>query len=252
MVAIDIGANIGDTAAIIRSRCEAPILCIEGDQMLTDMLSQNVARLGCVKQVHAYLDERREERQVNITKGGWNSTLLPIGSGPSLSIAFTTLDDVIDDVDRHRIKLIKLDIEGYECRALRGAQRTLLAGHPVVMFEHNRDALTSTGMDGTMIFSELRDHGYRSTLIWDCNGRFLLRTSLDDMASIEDLHDYIAYPGKQLGYIYYLDVCVFHSEDEDLAERCLVTERAERDTGKATSPTRQTTVTDLPQNVSAL
>ena len=229
MVAIDIGANIGDTAAIIRGACEAAIICIEGDQSLAGALSQNMARLGNVRSVHAYLGDRHEERRVSVAKGGWNSTLMPADVGPSVTIEFTTLDDLAEDVERQRIKLIKIDIEGYEYPALRGAKRTLLAGHPVVIFEHNRDALSSTGMDGTAIFSELKELGYRSTLIWDNNGRFLFRTSLEEMELIEDLHEYIAYPGKQLGCIYYFDICVFHQEDEDLAERCVIAERAERE-----------------------
>ena len=38
MVSVDVGANIGDTAAIIRSACPAPIVCVEGDELLGHVL----------------------------------------------------------------------------------------------------------------------------------------------------------------------------------------------------------------------
>jgi FkbM family methyltransferase len=229
MMAVDVGANIGDTAAIIRGACPAPIVCVEGDRALAGILAENVAQLGDVRLVHCYLDERREERPVNIAKAGWNSTLAPaVADAPGAVVAFSTLDDVIDDADHARIKLLKVDTEGYEKRVLRGARNLLRDGRPAVLFEHNRDALSCIEEDGTEIFSELRDLGYRSTLFWDNTGRFLLGTSLNETGMIADLHDYVAYAGRSLGCIYYLDVCAFHEDDGNLAEQCLTAERVHR------------------------
>src|ERR1039458_4940240 len=44
--AIDIGANVGDTAALIRKSADIPVLCIEGDPLLVPVLLDNSARLG--------------------------------------------------------------------------------------------------------------------------------------------------------------------------------------------------------------
>jgi FkbM family methyltransferase len=231
MMAVDVGANIGDTAAIIRGACPAPIVCVEGDPALAGLLAENVAQLGDVRLVHCYLDERREERRVNIAKGGSNSTLVPTDApAHGTVVAFATLDEVIDDADHARIKLLKVDTEGYEKRVLRGARNLLRDGRPAVLFEHNRDPLSCIEEDGTEIFSELSELGYRSTLFWDNTGRFLLGTSLSETGMIGDLHDYVAYSGRSLGCIYYLDVCAFHKDDSDLAEQCLTAERAHRHT----------------------
>jgi FkbM family methyltransferase len=233
MMAVDVGANIGDTAALIRGACPAPILCVEGDQALANVLAENAARLGNVRPVHTFVGERREERLVAIAKDGWNSTLIPAADSSGVSVAFATLDELIEAADRPRIKLLKIDTEGHERRVLRGATDTLREGRPVVLFEHNREALSAMGDDSTAIFSELRDLGYRESLFWDAEGRFLLGASLEDAEIIEDLHDYTAYVGRQLGQIYYLDVCVFHEDDRDLAEGCLAAERVERDAGRS-------------------
>src|SRR4051812_39979812 len=44
--AIDIGANVGDTAALIRKFADIPVLCIEGDPGLLSILNENAGRLG--------------------------------------------------------------------------------------------------------------------------------------------------------------------------------------------------------------
>ncbi len=41
----------------------------------------------------------------------------------------------IDDLELPDLAFFKLDIEGYEARALRGAEQTLLRFKPLVMFE---------------------------------------------------------------------------------------------------------------------
>lgn len=227
MIAVDIGANIGDTAAIIRSACPAPIVCIEGDRSLDRVLADNTAALGDVRVVSTYLDERPGEHAVDVAKEGWNSTLKPTDGG-GVGVSFVTLDEVMSGDDVRRVKFLKVDVEGYEYRILRGATRILREGRPVVQFEHNREALSSLGQDETSIFRHFAEFGYRRTLFWDNTGRFLLGTRLDSDQIVQDIHDYVAFASKRLGSIYYLDVCVFHEDDEDLAAQCLAIERGHR------------------------
>lgn len=65
-------------------------------------------------------------------KLNWNLTVV---EGPwgdvedDYEVPFTT----IDHLNLPRVDLIKLDIEGYETRALRGAKRTILKYRPVIM-----------------------------------------------------------------------------------------------------------------------
>ena len=230
MVSVDVGANIGDTAAIIRSVCPAPIVCVEGDELLGHVLNENLRILGEATVVHVYLSDSREEQHVRIEKEGWNNTLLPVaGEGRGKKVSFMPLDDALKDIDLHKVKLLKIDTEGFDARVLRGSRNILKIGRPVVIFEYNRENLSPLNEDGLSIFADLKNHGYHSALFWDDRGRFLLGTSLNDMAIIEDLHDYVDFREKPLGYIYYLDVCMFHEYDQDLAEKCLAAERQARE-----------------------
>ncbi|MFO0953213.1 MAG: FkbM family methyltransferase [Isosphaeraceae bacterium] len=244
MVCVDVGANVGDTAAILRAACPARIICVEGDESVAETLARNAERIGDVAIVRVFLDERDESRRVNVAKAGWNSTLLPVGSNGHAQasehgrvVRFSTLDEVLGSsgVDRAAVKLLKIDTEGFDARVLRGASRVLDEGRPVVLFEYNRENLAALGEDGLSIFDALRQRGYRTAMFWEAQGRFILGTTLDQSGILEDLHDYVGYHDGYLSAAQYLDVCVFHETDEDLAARCLSRERAER-TRPAGSP----------------
>lgn len=239
LLCVDVGANIGDTAAIIRSACPARIVCVEGDRSTTGVLVKNAQVIGDVTVKQTYLSDSIGTRQVAISKDGWNSTLLH--SDPTSSahtVTFLTLDEALRDVDTHLIKLLKVDTEGYDRRVLRGSQRILQTSRPVVLFEHNRENLFDLGEDGLDVFENLRLCGYKAVLFWEDRGRFMLQTTLDDTALIDDLHHYVDRQGLPAGSVHYLDVCAFHEQDEDLAEKSVAGEREARDKRRASGPVR--------------
>lgn len=67
----------------------------------------------------------------------------------------------VDDVVRHAVSLIKLDVEGGEYDALLGAQRTMSIHRPVIIFEASARSTPQYGVtahDFTSLFARL---GYR-------------------------------------------------------------------------------------------
>jgi FkbM family methyltransferase len=61
----------------------------------------------------------------------------------TIEIEITTLDEcLVNDLD---ISVMKLDVEGYECKVLRGAQQLLEKHHPLILFENNPGALRESG-----------------------------------------------------------------------------------------------------------
>jgi hypothetical protein len=94
-----------------------------------------------------------------------------------------------------------------------------------VLFEHNREALATSGEDNIAVFEHLRAAGYRTLLLWDSYSRFLLSASLENGNMIQDLHDYVAFDREYVSKVGYWDLCAFHESDDDVAARCLATER---------------------------
>lgn len=65
--------------------------------------------------------------------------------------------------------LIKLDIEGFEVKALRGAQQTILNFRPVLIVEVNRAALERAGDSQKALFDLIEEHGYQWRILQpDC------------------------------------------------------------------------------------
>jgi FkbM family methyltransferase len=70
-------------------------------------------------------------------------------------------DSLLDDQDPRPL-FIKLDIEGFELRALRGLTRTIDGRRPAVLCELNAETLRLNGASPAMIADFFRDRGYRA------------------------------------------------------------------------------------------
>jgi FkbM family methyltransferase len=70
-------------------------------------------------------------------------------------------------LDSYNLKpgLIKLDIEGCEVAALRGAKETIAKNRPVIIAEVNAGALARQGHDSQDLFSFLGAYGYKWTIM---------------------------------------------------------------------------------------
>jgi len=75
-------------------------------------------------------------------------SLLPINSGAALSVPVVSLDGFLDDngIAAQEVAFVKIDIEGYEVQALRGASGLLAAG-PVILSEFAPKYMRRGGLD---------------------------------------------------------------------------------------------------------
>jgi len=225
---IDVGANIGDTAALARSVVNVPIICIEGDPVVFELLKKNIAAMPEVTAYQCFLGERTEVLQVVTTKAGWDATLIPLQSGagmPAKPVSLLTLDDFVKQLaQKTSCKLLKIDIEGFDLRALRGAPELLANDKPTILFEFNHQNLTALGENGLDIFPYLAGLGYEQLLIYDGQGEFMLSCNTSDCALLADLDNY----ARKVAGLFYYDICAFHRQDALLAAEFLAAERNRR------------------------
>ena len=57
LIMIDVGANIGDTVALVRSVSDFPIVCIEGDDFYFNILKKNIEQFNNVSAFQFFLGE---------------------------------------------------------------------------------------------------------------------------------------------------------------------------------------------------
>ncbi len=99
---------------------------------------------------------------------GGNRIALNDGSG-SVSVKIKRLDG-IDEITRlHSVNLIKLDVEGYELKVLRGAIKTIQKHKPILFIEVDDDNLKDQGDSAKDLISLLEKNGYNSIVHAETN-----------------------------------------------------------------------------------
>jgi len=224
MTAIDIGANVGDTIAIIRSTAANPVIGIEGDNTSYALLEENCRQFRDVYPVKCFVGDKPGEITASVDQEGRNNTIVPDGKGSS-RIQLTTVDILLSEqrFQSHNVKLIKYDIEGFDTIAMRGSLQTIRQHHPILFLEYNPKNMAAIGEDGLGTIFSLADEGYDKAMVYDHEGRLLLSSSLSHRDELAALHTYSLQPGNLLGHY---DICLFHAADNGLADRFLQKEKA--------------------------
>ena len=226
---LDVGANTGDTVAVVKSAKDIPVISIEGDEFSYSYLKRNTAQFSNITIFNNFLGEKKGAVEADLQKKGWNTTIVP-GKGNGNKIEMITLDDLLTSNFPvnviQQIKLLKIDTEGFDTIIIRGALNYIQAIKPVIYFEYNRDNMQAINEDGLAAIRHLETLGYKTILFYDDRGRFLLSTNLADKETIKHLNDYA--DGKN-GLIYYYNICLFHEQDSDIALKTIDAENRLRE-----------------------
>lgn len=206
MHAIDVGANIGDSVAIIHSSCAIPILCIEGNPKFLPILKRNVLQFKNVQIEESFVGEKNEN--VSLTNHGGSAHLIQ-NEG---NIQVKTFNQIMEErKTSDKVKFIKIDTDGFDLKIIRSAKEVLATDHPVLFFEYDPYYLALQNENPVSVFPMLHELGYRKLLLFDNLGYFLCELRSDDTAIIKDLTKYFDDHGKS-----YLDICALHYDDEDI------------------------------------
>lgn len=146
-IAVDIGANVGNHSVYFSGHFDQ-VHAFEPNQRTFHLLQANAMispkiipyHLGCS-------DSAFEQEVVYETRNVGGARLAPIaqeagaaeGSPPSGTLrakfALDRLDHVLPKELHHRVGFIKIDVEGHEAPAVRGAGEVIAASSPVIGFE---------------------------------------------------------------------------------------------------------------------
>lgn len=222
MTAVDIGANVGDTIAIVKTLIDIPVIGIEGDDVSYQYLEKNVTQFSNVTTIKTFLGEKKNDLKVKFESKGSNTTIIPSETGDT-TISFKTLDETLDNekFKNARIKLLKLDIEGFDTIVLRGSYEVITKNLPVLFFEYNRDVMKKINEDGLSTLLSFANYGYNKIAFFDYMGRLLLATTMKNREEITYLHQYAIGKNNLLGYY---DICIFHKQDDAIANDFLKAE----------------------------
>ncbi|HUG81374.1 MAG TPA: FkbM family methyltransferase [Bryobacterales bacterium] len=146
-VVLDCGGFVGDWTKFALAAGASKVITVEPSHDALECIRRNLA------------DEISQGRVILYPKGVWDkderlylgsvegnpagNSVTSETSGPGEWIELTTVDKIVVELGLDRIDVIKMDIEGAETRALRGARATLNRFRPrlAVATEHTEDIL---------------------------------------------------------------------------------------------------------------
>jgi FkbM family methyltransferase len=201
---IDVGANIGDGVALLRSAgVNAPVLAIEGADIWWKLLCSNTSIFSGVELEHVFLgpEEQRANLELHIQDG--SSRLIKGGSG----VPITSLDRLLLGYADRQIAILKTDTDGFDLKVLLGARKLLVEQRPIIFSEIDEGLLRDQGDSSAEFVRYLAGCGYQMIEAWDNYGRWLGSRSVSQ--GLEDLIE--KYPGGP--ETPYLDVAVFAQSD---------------------------------------
>jgi FkbM family methyltransferase len=165
MTIIDVGANIGYIAAIAAklTGSQGQVFAFEPNPNCYALLAKNLRPFS---HAHAYRSAIGERSEVlpfylsgDAAEDGWGSLQRQPGAvRPIIDVSVDSIDSFASNAGLQRIEVIKLDIEGNEMRALRGARSVIERDHPAIISELNPACLARDGHtpnDVTLFLAEL-------------------------------------------------------------------------------------------------
>lgn len=148
-VAIDAGANIGNHTIFFGAMVAELVVAIEPDPLLTGLLRKNVDTNGLrnVEIVQAAVGESVGQGFLVRSKGeveNWGGTQVRLLSPEDSwsrkpTVQIRTIDEIVGDLGHQigtlPISILKIDVEGHEVAAVRGAKCVIEEHRPYVMIE---------------------------------------------------------------------------------------------------------------------
>lgn len=170
---LDIGANLGWYSCVFAKAIPAlQVHAFEPDPVTYALLGENIALndLGNIRPVQAAVSSTRGSAEFFQYQGGNRgmNSLLPMHAAQSTSVTVPTLvldeylaENGLGDVT---IRVIKLDIEGYELEALRGAPAALQRCQCLLM-EYSPKFFRQFGYEGDALLDPLYAAGLQPHVI---------------------------------------------------------------------------------------
>ena len=201
-VFLDIGANQGEfSIAAARIARQGRVIAFEPVLEYRERLLKNIQLndFRNVQVIPVALGEKEGalpiyDQQKPFRDGTRNEGLTTLFASESRNYArevvlVRRLDDLLGELKISRVNVIKLDIEGAEWIALRGAVNTLARFRPTLILEIGRETCQAAGYEPEAFVEWLSGLGYRIEKIIKGG-----KTIPINQVSLEDFQNVVAYP----------------------------------------------------------
>jgi FkbM family methyltransferase len=198
---LDVGAHLG-TFTLTAAALGADVVAVEASPLNAGLLDQALHRNGFAgsQVVNAAASDVAGELEFTV-HGPWGHVARD-GRDEEyerVRVPAVSLDCLLDDVGWDQPDLVKIDIEGWDPRALAGLVRRLCRDdRPTILIESNAPMLAFHGFEPSSLLPYLADHGYGLHLIDVADDHRLVAVDPADPQP-EPLCDVLAHPGPLTG-----------------------------------------------------
>ena len=228
--AIDIGANVGDSSALIQTYQDVPILCIEGNPEFLEYLHHNAALIGNIEVEESFVGNDGDI--VNFenmdSHDGTASIVNAVNSDGLFLTELKSLERILQEHPTFQnSKLLKIDTDGFDFSIIQTSISVIGNLSPVLFFEYDIFFTSDARDESLKTLQVLFECGYKSFIVYDNYGNYLLSLSSQDYDKFIDLNTYLFSNrfASGMAAVYYLDICAFAEADTDLFEKIRQMER---------------------------
>jgi FkbM family methyltransferase len=207
---VDIGANIGDTAALIATYSKSKLILVEASDYFFEILTRNVKQLpNEVVLKKTMISNGRTVSGALHYRGG--TAYFYESENGEAQIKTERLADVADG----KVRFVKVDTDGFDVEILSGSLDYLAVEHPAIVFENEiRDEGALLAVN--RLVEGLKEIGYEYFIVWDDPGLHIVSTSSVDI--LKDLNRYLFKLSEQTfrSAICNYNVLCMHRDDGDI------------------------------------
>lgn len=184
-VFLDVGANIGYFSFLVKQ------MSPHAEVYSFEPLPQNIEAYKKNQQLNQFSKMHLQEVCVADQKGeteflippkeesGWGRMAhRDLFSGEKIKRPVITLDQFCQEKQMGKVDLMKIDVEGYEYKVLKGAINIIEKDRPRICIELNEPCLLDTGTSGEEIFAFFKQRKYRMHALDPQKGLFAVEAPL--------------------------------------------------------------------------
>lgn len=219
-ICLDIGANVGDTAAAIREHSNLHIVAIEGNERYLKHLRKNALVIGQMQIIECLvgidLDNTKNYELVN--SAGTAKLVSTLNSKQALK--FLTLESIIkqNGIERDKIGLIKIDTDGFDFKILLANRSLVNDLKPVLFFEYDITFFKEGEQEANELINFLLSVNYTFT-VYDNFGNMIYDLVTENTTFFNNMNRYIRSCRLLGGGIFYLDILAIPKEFDSIKDK---------------------------------
>jgi FkbM family methyltransferase len=211
-IIVDIGANIGDTAAIISANTNNDMILVEPSKYFFEYLKTNTRGFSNkIDLVNGVVSGKKKISGTLIHRGG-TAEINEGNRGELDEVENFTLQQLCKGKD---IGLIKIDTDGFDFEILMQSKKYLSEITRPILFE-NQIRTADDRKKADDLYEMLMEIGYRHFIVWDAPGFLLIPTKSLEILKDLNRYQYSIWQASFRKSINNYDVLCLSDLDEDL------------------------------------